>query len=57
MDSHFYYVERLLNNRQKSDSFDAHIEENFKSTTSLKYLRKCSMFKVFNEINPIRAMK
>ena len=57
MDDHFYDILRLLKNRQKTDSFAAHFEQNFNSTTSRTDLRKYMMFKVVKQLNPIDAMK
>ena len=57
MDGHFSDLLRLLKNGQKSDSFDAHFEQHFNSTTSCTDLRKYMMFKIVNQLNPIGAMK
>ena len=57
MDGHFSDLLRLLKNGQKSDSFDAHSEQNFKTTTSRTDLHKYMAFKVVKQINPIGAMK
>ena len=57
MDGHFSDILRLLKNGQKSDSFSAHFEQHFNSTTSRTYLRKYTTFKVLKQINPIGAMK
>ena len=46
IDSHLSNVQRLLKNEQKSDSFDAHLERYFSSTTSRMDLRKCMTFNV-----------
>ena len=57
MDGHFYDLQRLLKNGQKSDSFAAHFVQHFNITTSRTELRKCMMFKVLKQLNPIGAMK
>ena len=57
MDGHFSDIQRLLKNRQKSDSFAAHFVQNFNNTTSRTDLRKCMTFKVLKQINPVGAMK
>ena len=57
MDGHFYDLQRLLKNGQKSDSFAAHFVQHFNSTTSHIELRKCMTFKVLKQLNPIGAMK
>ena len=48
---------RLLKNGQKSDSFAAHFEQQFNTTSSHTYLRKYMMFKVVKQLNPIGAIK
>ena len=45
MDGHFSDLLSLLKNGQRSDSFAAHFENNFNTTTSRKYLRKYMKFK------------
>ena len=57
MDGHFSDLPRLLNNGQTSDSFAAHSEQHFNSTTPCTDLRKYTAFKVVNKLNPIGAMK
>ena len=57
MDGHFSDLLRLLKNGKKSDSFAAHFEQHFNSTTSRKYLRKYTTFKVVKQLNLIGAMK
>ena len=57
MDGHFYDLQRLLKNGQKSDSFAAHFVQHFNNTTSRTKLRKCTMFKVIKQLNLIGAMK
>ena len=57
MDGHFSDLLRLLKNRQKSDSFAAHFEQHFNSTTSRTDLRKYMKFKVVKQISLIGAMK
>ena len=47
----------ILKNRQKPDSFAAHLEQHIKYTMSKMDLRICIMFKVVIKINPIGAMK
>ena len=48
---------RLLKNGQKSDSFAAHFEQHFNTTTSRTNLRKYMTFKVAKQLNPIGVMK
>ena len=57
MDGHFSDLQRLLENRQKSDSFVAHFVQHFNSTTSHTELRKYMTFKVIKQLNQIGAMK
>ena len=57
MDGHFSDLLRLLKNGQKSDSFAAHSEQQFNTTTSRKYLSNYMMFKVVKQLNLICAMK
>ena len=57
MDGHFSDLLRLLKNGQKSDSFAAHFEQHFNTTTPRKYLRKYMTFKVVKQLNQIGAMK
>ena len=57
MDGYFSDLLRLLKNGQESDSFAAHSEQHFKSTTSRTDLIKCIPFKVVRQINPIGVMK
>ena len=57
MDGHFFDLLRLLKNGQKSDSFSAHFEQHFKTTTSRTDLRKCMKFKIVKQLSPIGAMK
>ena len=57
MDDHFSDLLRLLKNGQKSDSFAAHFEHHFNTTTSRTDLRKYMTFKVLKQLNPIGAMK
>ena len=57
MDGHFSYLLRLLKNGQKSDSFAAHFEQQFNTTTSRTDLRKYTTLKVVKQLNPIGAMK
>ena len=54
---HFSNLLRLLKNGHKPDSFAAHSEHNFNTTTSSTYLRKYMTFKVVKQLNPIGAMK
>ena len=51
------YLQRLLKNGQKSDSFAADFVQHFNSTTSSTKVRKCMTFKVLKQLNPIGAMK
>ena len=57
MDGHFSDLIHIFKNRQKSDSFAAHFEHHFKSTTSRKFLCKCMTFKVVYQINTVGEMK
>ena len=57
MDGHFYDILLLLKNGQKLDSFSAHFEQHFNSTTSRTDLRKYMMFKLLTHLNSIGAMK
>ena len=57
IDGHFYDLLRHPKNRKKSDSFDAHFEQHFKSTIAHIDLRKCITSNVVNKINTIGAMK
>ena len=41
MDGHYSFIQRLLKNRQKSDSFAAHFVYHFNNTTSHTDLHKC----------------
>ena len=57
MDCHFSNLLSLLKNGQKSDSFSAHFEKRFNTTTSRTDLRKYIAFELVKQINPIVAMK
>ena len=57
MDGHFSDLLRLLKDGQKSDSFAAHFEQHFNTTTSYTDLRKYMTFKVVKQLNPIVAME
>ena len=57
MDGHLSDILRLLKNRQKSDSFAAHCEQHFNTTTPRKELRKYMTFKVINQLKLIGAKK
>ena len=57
MDGHFSDFLCLLKNRQKSDSFAAHFEQHFNTTTSRTYLLKYMTIKVVKQLNPIGKMK
>ena len=57
MDSRFSNLLRLLNIKQKSDSFAAHFEQHFNTAMSCTDIRKYMTFKVVKQINPIGAMK
>ena len=57
MDDHFSDILCLLKNKQKSDSFAAHFEQNFNATKERIYLHKYMTFKAVKQINPIGAMK
>ena len=57
MNGHFSNLLRLLKNGQKSDSFAAHFEHHFNTTTSRTDLRKYMTFKVVKKLKLIGAMK
>ena len=57
MNGHLSDLLRLLKNGQKYDSFAAHFELNFNSTTSRTDLHIYMTFKVVNQLNQIGAMK
>ena len=57
MDGHFSDLLCLFKNRQKSDSFAAHFEHHFNTTTSITYLRNYMTFKVVKQLNLFGAMK
>ena len=57
MDGHFSDPLRLLKNGQKLDSFAAHFEQHFNTTTARTDLRKYMMFKVVKQLNPIGAIE
>ena len=48
MDGHSSDILRLLKNEQKSDSFAAHFEQHFNTTTSCTYLHNYMTFKAVN---------
>ena len=48
---------RLLKNGQKSDSFAAHFEQHFHTTTSRTDLRKYMAFKAVKQLSPADAIK
>ena len=57
MGGYFSDLQHLLKNRKKSNSFDAHFEQHFNTTTSCTDLRKYMAFNVVKNIKPIGAMK
>ena len=57
MDGHFSDLLRLLNNRQKSDSFAVHFGQHSNTNTSLTDLRKYMAFTLLKQLSPIGAMK
>ena len=57
INGHFYDLQRLLKKGQKADSFATHFVQHFINTTSRTDLRKCMIFKVLKQLNPIGAMK
>ena len=57
MDGHLSDLQRLLKNRQKSDSFAAHFVQHFNNTKSRTDLRKCMTFKILDQLNLIGVMK
>ena len=46
-----------LSKMEKADSFVAHFEQHFKSTTSRTDLSKCKSFKLVKKFNNIASMK
>ena len=52
MDGHLSDLQRLLKNRQKSDSFAAHFVQHFTTTTSYTDLRKYMTFEVIKKAKP-----
>ena len=57
MDGHFSNLLHLLKCSQKYDSFAAHFDHHFNSTTSHTDLSTCTTFIVVKKFNPIGAMK
>ena len=57
IEGHFSNLQRLLENRHKSDSFAAHSVQHFNTTTSRTDICKYMTFKVVRQLNPIGAMK
>ena len=57
MDSHFSDFLRLINNGQKSDSFAAHFEQHFDTTSSRTDLRKYTTHKVVKQLNLTGTMQ
>ena len=57
MDSNLSDILRLLENRKKLDSFDAHYEQNYNATASHTDIRKYITFKVVKQKKTISAMK
>ena len=57
MDVRLSDLQRVLNNGQKSDSFDAHFEQKFNTTMSRTDLHKFMTLKVVKQINPVGEMK
>ena len=57
MDGYFSNILRLLKKGNKSDSFAAHFEQNFNTTTSHTDLRKYMTFKVVNQLKMTGTMK
>ena len=57
MDSHFSDRLHLLEKVYKSDSFAAHFEQHFNTTTSCADIRKYITFKVVKQLNPIGKIK
>ena len=56
MDGHVFNVQIILNNRQKSESFTANYDQQFKSNMSINYLHNCIIFKLVKQINSIGDM-
>ena len=57
MDGNFSDLLRILKNGQKSDSFAAHLENHFNTTTLRIDLRKYMTFREVKQLNQIGAMK
>ena len=57
MDSLFSGVQRIIKNKQKSDSFSSHYKKHFKYTTYYTELVKRISFKEVKYINPIVSNK
>ena len=57
MDGHLSNLQHLLKNGQNSDSFAAHFEQHFNTTTSHTYIRKYMTFIKVKQPNLIAAMK
>ena len=57
MEGHLFDIQPLLKNGQKYDSFAAHFEKYFSSTTSHTDLHKFMTLKVVKHLNLIRSMK
>ena len=57
VDGHFSHVQNILKNGYKLDSFAAHYEQQFKSTTACTELSRNIPFKVVIHISPIGKMK
>ena len=57
INGHFSDLLHLLKNGQIPDSFSAHFEQHFKSTTSHTYLQKCMPLNSVKKLIPIGAIK
>ena len=56
-DGHLSNILRLPKNGQEPNSFSAHFEKKFNTTTPHTDLRKYTMFKVLKQLNLIGAME
>ena len=57
IEAHFSHVLSLVINGQKSDPFTDHYKKHFKYTIPIADPHMCMMFKIFNHIDTIRAIK
>ena len=57
MEGHFSDLQCLLKTKQKLDSFAAHFEQHFNTTTSRTDIFKYRALKVVKDLNQVCAMK